>query len=354
MARGRLCESPRSSELQGDGRGRQASGRQAALLALLTSARYLPIEERVPERGRHERRFPRERGYTQPPSYSLEWSFPAATRPDGVVRSSRARRCRLRVIRQRVEADEPKESTTTAPAPAKAPAKPAAPDASPYVLGFGDLNALSFPAGDPGELAVVSTGAQDELSDAVTIIVRNNTSDPIGRIEATGTARDAAGALVGSGSSQGFKPVVVAPGEIAYGYVYFEGGFPKGSTLKFDVTGEEVGTYFRPITITEINNTGDAISVVSRTTPALTSPGRSARTCSASQLTAPRSAPRADSPSSPTSPTVPPARSRSTCMATSARSGSLRPPATAPPDPTHPGPRQRPSPDPSRCPRTPD
>jgi hypothetical protein len=156
-------------------------------------------------------------------------------------------------------ADELKESTTTAPAPAKAPAKPAAPDASPYVLGFGDLSALSFPAGDAGELAVISTGAQDELSDSVTIIVRNNTSDPIGLIEATGTARDAAGALVGSGSSQGFKPVVVAPGEIAYGYVYFEGGFPKGSTLKFDVTGEEVGPFFRPITITEINNTGDAI-----------------------------------------------------------------------------------------------
>ena len=140
-----------------------------------------------------------------------------------------------------------------------APAEPAAPDASPYVVGFGDLSVLSFPAGDPGELTVVSTGAKDELSDAVTIIVRNNTSDPIGQIEATGTARDAAGTLVGSGSSQGFKPVVVAPGEIAYGYVYFDGGFPNGSTFDFKVAGEEVGTYFRPITITEINNTGDAI-----------------------------------------------------------------------------------------------
>lgn len=150
---------------------------------------------------------------------------------------------------------ETEESTTTAPAPAE----PAAPDASPYVVGFGDLSALSFPAGDPGDLTVISTGAQDELSDAVTIIVRNNTSDPIGQIEATGTARDAAGALVGSGSSQGFKPVVVAPGEIAYGYVYFDGGFPEGSTFEIDVAGEEVGTYFRPITITEINNTGDAI-----------------------------------------------------------------------------------------------
>lgn len=149
---------------------------------------------------------------------------------------------------------EAEETTTTAPAPAE----PAAPDASPYVVGFGDLSALSFPAGDPGELTVISTGAQDD-DDAVTIIVRNNTSDPIGQIEATGTARDAAGALVGSGSSQGFKPVVVAPGEIAYGYVYFDGGFPEGSTFEFDVAGEEVDTYFRPITITEINNTGDAI-----------------------------------------------------------------------------------------------
>lgn len=150
---------------------------------------------------------------------------------------------------------ETEESTITAPASAE----PATPDASPYVVGFGDLSALSFPAGDPGELTVISTGARDELNDAVTIIVRNNTSDPIGQIEATGTVRDAAGALVGSGSSQGFKPVVVAPGEIAYGYVYFDGGFPEGSPFEIDVAGEEVGTYFRPITITEINNTGDAI-----------------------------------------------------------------------------------------------
>lgn len=149
------------------------------------------------------------------------------------------------------------ESTTTSTAPA--PVEPAAPDASAYVVGFGDLSTLAFPAGEPGELSIVSTGAQNELNDAVTIIVRNNTSEPIGQIEATGTARDDTGALVGSGSSQGFKPVVVAPGEIAYGYVYFDGGFAEGSTFEFDVAGEEVDTYFRPITITEINNTGEAI-----------------------------------------------------------------------------------------------
>lgn len=156
--------------------------------------------------------------------------------------------------------DEQASEDPEAPAePSETPPGPAAPDASPYVVGFGDLSVLSFPAGDPGELSVIATGARDELSDSVTVIVRNNTSEPIGNIEATGAARDSAGALVGSGSSQGFKPVVVAPGEIAYGYVYFDGGYPEGSTFDIDVTGAEVDTYFRPITITELNNTGDAI-----------------------------------------------------------------------------------------------
>ena len=151
------------------------------------------------------------------------------------------------------------ENSTTTTTTTPAPAGPAAPDASEYVVGFGDLSVLSFPAGEPDEVSIVATGAEDELSDSVTIIVRNNTTEAIGLIEATGTARDSAGALVGSGSSQGFQPVVVAPGEIAYGYVYFDGGFPEGSTFEFDVKGDEVDTYFQPITVTEINNTGDAI-----------------------------------------------------------------------------------------------
>jgi hypothetical protein len=73
------------------------------------------------------------------------------------------------------------------------------------VVGFGNLDALSLGPGEPGKLAIIPTGAKkDKLSDSVTVIVRNNTANPIGAIEATGTARDAAGALVGSGSSQGF------------------------------------------------------------------------------------------------------------------------------------------------------
>jgi hypothetical protein len=54
------------------------------------------------------------------------------------------------------------------------------------------------------------------------MIVRNNTADTLYNLEVTGVARDAAGTLAASGSSQGFEPVVVEPGEWAMGYVYFD------------------------------------------------------------------------------------------------------------------------------------
>jgi hypothetical protein len=147
---------------------------------------------------------------------------------------------------------------TAEPAPTSA-AAPAAPDASPYVVGFGDLSAVSLPSGDPGAVTIVVAGAAVDPRGAVNMVVRNNTPDVVGRIEVTGTARDGEGALVGSGSSQGFQPQVVAPGEIAYGYVYFDSDIPTGSTFEFTVDSEPVDDYFLPVTITELNHTGDTI-----------------------------------------------------------------------------------------------
>jgi hypothetical protein len=149
----------------------------------------------------------------------------------------------------------------TSPAPTTSPAlaAPAAPDASPYVVGFGDLSVVSLPPGDPGAVTIVAAGTAVDARGAVNMIVRNNTPDAVGRIEVTGTARDAAGTLVGSGSSQGFQPQVVASGEIAYGYVYFDSDIPAGSTFEFSVNGDAVDDYFRPVTITEVNNTGSQI-----------------------------------------------------------------------------------------------
>jgi len=142
----------------------------------------------------------------------------------------------------------------------RGPVEPAALDASPYVVGFGDLSVVSLADGEPGVVTVIVASDTIDRSGSVPIIVRNNTSDAVGNIEIAGTARDDSGALVGSGSSQGLKPVIVAPGEIAYGYVYFDTEMA-GSTFdyQFSIDAQPAGEYFFPVTITEINTTGDQI-----------------------------------------------------------------------------------------------
>lgn len=152
------------------------------------------------------------------------------------------------------EATLPTTTTTTA-APT---GDPAAPDASPYAVAFGDISVASLPAGDPGVVAVVAATASLDDSRSLPVVVRNNTANPIGQIEVTGIARDSAGTLVGSGSSQGFEPVLVEPGEIAWGYVYFGDIIGEGLTFELSTNGEEPG-YFMPVEITELNAIGDQI-----------------------------------------------------------------------------------------------
>ena len=151
-------------------------------------------------------------------------------------------------------------TTTEAPTTTTPPTgDPAALDASPYVTPFGDISAIVIPAGDPGVLAVVATAAAADRSGSLAVMVRNNTADTIGQIEVAGLARDAAGNLAGSGSSQGFDPVVVEPGEIAWGYVYFGDLTGDGLTFELTTNGEEPNTYFLPVEVTEFNVTGDQI-----------------------------------------------------------------------------------------------
>jgi hypothetical protein len=139
--------------------------------------------------------------------------------------------------------------------------EPAAADASPYVVGFGDLSVVSLPAGDPGVVAIIDAAETIDRTGSVTVIVRNNTSSAVGLIEIAGTARDETGMLVGSGSSQSLQPVVVEPGEIAYGYVYFDTRIPDGTAYEFsfDVATQPAWEFFRPVTITELNHTGTKI-----------------------------------------------------------------------------------------------
>jgi len=154
-------------------------------------------------------------------------------------------------------------ATTTAatnpPTSAATTGQPAGPDASPYVEAIGDVSTLELPVGDPGEVSVVAVSPSLDRSGSLPVVVRNNTPQPVGPIDVAGTARDSSGALVASGSSQGFKPVVVAPGEVAYGYVYFGDEVPPGASFDLTVSSDAVTDYFMPVLITELSATGDQL-----------------------------------------------------------------------------------------------
>lgn len=111
-------------------------------------------------------------------------------------------------------------------------AESAAPTTSAMLNVKGDLQ---VPDGDQGELSIVVVGTPKSGDDSVPVIVRNRTAEPLANIDVTGTARDAAGSLIGSGSSQGFAPDLVLPGEWTVGYVYFDSGKLKPDT-EYDLT----------------------------------------------------------------------------------------------------------------------
>lgn len=158
-------------------------------------------------------------------------------------------------------------ATTTTEAEVEA-AEPAVARASQFVGGNIDP---AFGPGEPGELSVIAIGTPDGESDSIPFVVRNNTSGDVYDVSATGRVTQE-GQLVGSGEDQGVQPMVVAPGEIAFGYVYFSATPPAGSTVEVSVTADsEVGDYFVPMIIGQANlvpgEYGDQIIVGEVTAP---------------------------------------------------------------------------------------
>lgn len=151
-------------------------------------------------------------------------------------------------------------STTTEPPVAALPA-----NANPAVAVEGGVE---FGAGTPGQLSVVAQAAGLDRSGSLPVVVRNMTNGPKANVAVTGTARDAGGALVASGESQGFQPFLVGPGEIAFGYVFFSSaGIPDGSTLEFGISGADPDELFAgsiDLTVAEYNRTEDAVIGVLR------------------------------------------------------------------------------------------
>lgn len=127
------------------------------------------------------------------------------------------------------------ETTTTTTEPPEA-----VPATSPVVTVVGNVQ---IPEGEPGALSVVLVGTADANPDrptgTVPVVVRNRTANTIYSIEASATARAADGSLAGSGSSQGFAPSRVEPGEWAFGFVYFSSDLPPDATFEVTATGED-------------------------------------------------------------------------------------------------------------------
>ena len=121
---------------------------------------------------------------------------------------------------------------------------------------------------------------------------------------------------------------MVAPGEIAFGYVYFDADVPAGSTFEFSVSSDSVDDYFLPVTITEINNTGEQIlgAVVNETGVIVEGP--ISANVIVSGLTGASSPPSVRMRNRTSLPSTAPGRSRLTCTALIALQGSLDPPAT--------------------------
>jgi len=125
---------------------------------------------------------------------------------------------------------ESEETTTTAP--------PAGPTDSPYLFIQGSVE---VPAGEAGELGVVFIGTPEgDMGSTVPVIVRNNTDKAIDSLEVNGTARAADGSLAGSGSSQGFEPAALQPGEWGFGYVYFETTLPADAAIEATARADNV------------------------------------------------------------------------------------------------------------------
>lgn len=121
------------------------------------------------------------------------------------------------------------------------------PTTSPLLNIKGDFE---IPVGEEGALSVVLIGEPDPASGSVPVVIRNMTASPLTNLEVSGTARDGAGKLMGSGSSQGFAPELVNPGEWAFGYVFIDGvKAAKDTDFDFTATGSEPDDFMSAVDV---------------------------------------------------------------------------------------------------------
>jgi hypothetical protein len=90
-------------------------------------------------------------------------------------------------------------------------------------------------AGTPHKVTVVKTGV---YGNTLPVLIKNNTPVAVKSIKLSGMAYTG-GKLVVTGSDQGIQPAVVPPGELAFGYVYFNGKkLAPGTKFKINVSSK--------------------------------------------------------------------------------------------------------------------
>lgn len=110
-----------------------------------------------------------------------------------------------------------------------------------------------------GELRSPGAGA----GGTVPFVIRNDSGHPLYDLEVTGSATDASGSIVGSGSSQKIMPSVIPDGGLAIGYVYFRGdAVTKDSTFEFEPTADAEPGAFRigvDLAVSGLNHSGKTL-----------------------------------------------------------------------------------------------
>lgn len=136
------------------------------------------------------------------------------------------------------------------------------PDASPFLAVDG---VDTLPGGVPAEVSIVAMGLGTDSGGGLPVVLRNRTDVAVTRIEVTGSAREPSGSVVEVGQGISFAPLVVEPGEVAVGVVFFS-GVEVSADAEFDleVTAVEAtatDAMWIDLEVDDHGRTGDSVTV---------------------------------------------------------------------------------------------
>jgi len=123
------------------------------------------------------------------------------------------------------------------------------------------------------ELAVVAVGRLPALQAhqdyRLPFVVRNGMSQTMGTLNGYATVWSPGGALVATGSDQGFNPAWLLPGQEGFAFIYLEPRVkvPAGSTVKVSIGGwplSNLSTFFTDLRVVSAKITGQQVVGVMR------------------------------------------------------------------------------------------